>query len=93
MIEPIDPPVPARRDRRERPTCRATRRRTKWGNSVQTKPEGITRVGFINPDGLPVELDGEKYNELNDFIKEYDLDGLGLSEINLNLKHLPSSLQ
>jgi hypothetical protein len=93
MSEHADPLDTARPVQRERPLGRARRNGTKWGNPAKKKSKNDLRLAFINPDGIPIELDAVKYEEIKDYIKEADLDQLGLSEINLNLKHLPSSLQ
>ena len=93
MCNTQDPPDTARPVRRERSTGRASRHGTRWGNKVGPKDANTLRLGFLNPDGLPLDLRAEKYNELLDYVKDYSLDELGLTEINLNLKHLPSSNQ
>jgi hypothetical protein len=84
----IAPSSPARRRRRRSANGRAAR---PWGDTLQeTTTEGGFRLAFLNPDGLPVPMNGAKYQELSEFIDRHSIDALGISEHNLNITHLPS---
>ena len=55
-----------------------------FGDILQQKDKGITRILLQNPNGLDLGLDGLTLHEMIDSSVKYDIDILCLPEINTN---------
>jgi hypothetical protein len=60
-----------------------------WGNQISQKPQGIFRVGLRNINSLPTQRTYSKNKQLIQDIKEYGIDCMGTTEINLAWQNLP----
>ena len=58
-----------------------------FGDRLQQKDKGITRILLQNPNGLDLGLDGLTLHEIIDSSVKYDIDILCLPEINTNWKN------
>ena len=64
-----------------------------WGDSYRHKQANTFRYFFNNINGLPVSVTHDCYQRIQEKIEKLHIDFLGLTEINLNLKLLPSNEQ
>lgn len=62
-----------------------------WGDQLDTKLSGHSRIAFLNLRGIPIAPNHPKHLQILETISHYSIDYLGLQEINLNLKVLPPS--
>ena len=59
-----------------------------WGSDIGYKPPQHLRIGFHNIQGLPVNCHGPKHRHLRQDIADFNLDILGMAELNVNLHHM-----
>jgi hypothetical protein len=66
----------------------------RWGHSIhRDKPQGHTRIAFLNLRGLAWKMTANKHSQVRRAIKKYDIDFLGLLEVNLNFRQLGNHSQ
>jgi hypothetical protein len=64
-----------------------------WGNKLASKQENVFRYCFANIYGLPISVHHDKHDQITHTIKHYDIDVLGLAELNLNFPTLTPNQQ
>jgi hypothetical protein len=55
--------------------------------NIHKKPD-VFRIAFQNMDGFKLDQSDRKTSKISDLFQDYDLDALGVQEINLHLKIL-----
>lgn len=60
-----------------------------FGDEIERKGKNILRIGFQNVGGLSAQRNTAKDDMLRVGIGKYDFDIFGLSELNVNWRHVP----
>ena len=54
-----------------------------------TKPSNVTRMYFVNVNGISYDSDGGDFNTITSTVAHYDIDVLGISETHLDTSRRP----
>lgn len=63
---------------------------TEWGHALYRKPENVLRIAFRNINSLSTNANSSKHLEIAQDINRYEIDVMGMTEINTAWHNTPS---
>ena len=64
-----------------------------WGDTISEKGKDITRIGFLNINGFPTQMQDTKHIQLRQYVTGRDFDVIGMAEVNRCWANANLSLQ